>query len=254
MERIASFCINHDTLVEGMYLSRVDGDVYTYDVRFVRPNTPPYLPTDAMHTIEHLVATYVRNSVHKDSIIYFGPMGCRTGFYFRTRGISHEQAIGLMAGAMAFIAGYEGEIPGVSPEECGNWLEHDLEGARKWAAGILNRMDSPDRLLFVCYEAAGSDEPIGFLYGKIDREGDRGYVRPGWGYVMEFYVRPAFRRRGYGREMTAHLEEWFASRNVRRLYLTADPVTGVPFWGALGYTDSGTVSPENGQTIFEKTI
>jgi GNAT superfamily N-acetyltransferase len=128
------------------------------------------------------------------------------------------------------------------------------ETLRKWASGILNRMDSPDRLLFVCYESAGSDEPIGFLYGKIDREGDRGYVRPGWGYVMEFYVRPAFRRRGYGREMTAHLEEWFASRNIRRLYLTADPVTGVPFWGALGYTDSGTVSPENGQTIFEKTI
>ena len=80
MDRIASFCINHDTLVPGMYISRIDEDVITYDLRFVRPNTPPYLPTDAMHTIEHLVATYVRNSVHKDGIIYFGPMGCRTGF------------------------------------------------------------------------------------------------------------------------------------------------------------------------------
>ena len=93
MDRIASFCINHDTLVPGMYLSRVDGDVNTYDLRFVRPNTPPYLPTDAMHTIEHLVATYVRNSAHKDGIIYFGPMGCRTGFYFLTRGIPHADAI-----------------------------------------------------------------------------------------------------------------------------------------------------------------
>jgi len=134
MNRIASFCINHDTLTEGMYLSRVDGDVNTYDVRFVRPNTPPYLPTDAMHTIEHLVATYVRNSAHKDSIIYFGPMGCRTGFYFLTRGISHADAIRLMADALAFTAAYEGAIPGASAIECGNWQDHDLAGARRWAA------------------------------------------------------------------------------------------------------------------------
>lgn len=137
MERIASFCINHDTLVPGMYLSRVDGDVNTYDVRFVRPNTPPYLPTDAMHTIEHLVATYVRNSVHKDGIIYFGPMGCRTGFYFLTRGLSHGDAIRLMADAVAFAAGYEGEIPGATAIECGNWMEHNLAGAREWAASMV---------------------------------------------------------------------------------------------------------------------
>ena len=137
MERIASFCINHDTLVPGMYLSRADGDVYTYDVRFVRPNTPPYLPTDAMHTIEHLVATYVRNSAHKDGIIYFGPMGCRTGFYFLTRGLSHAEAIRLMADAIAFTAGYEGAIPGASAVECGNWQEHDLAGARQWAAAMV---------------------------------------------------------------------------------------------------------------------
>ncbi len=137
MERIASFCINHDTLVPGMYLSRVDGDVYTYDLRFVRPNTPPYLPTDAMHTIEHLVATYVRNSAHKDNIIYFGPMGCRTGFYFLTRGLSHADAIGLMQAAVAFTADYEGAIPGASAVECGNWQDHDLDGARKWAAAMV---------------------------------------------------------------------------------------------------------------------
>lgn len=136
MERIASFCINHDTLVEGMYLSRVDGDVNTYDVRFVRPNTPPYLPTDAMHTIEHLVATYVRNSALKDGIIYFGPMGCRTGFYFLTRGIAHADAIRLMADALAFTASYEGTIPGASAIECGNWQDHDLAGARVWAAAM----------------------------------------------------------------------------------------------------------------------
>lgn len=140
MDRIASFCINHDTLTEGMYLSRVDGDVLTYDVRFVRPNTPPYLPTDAMHTIEHLVATYVRNSAHKDGIIYFGPMGCRTGFYFLTRGVSHADAIRLMADALAFTAAYEGAIPGASAIECGNWQDHDLEGARRWAAPMAARL------------------------------------------------------------------------------------------------------------------
>ena len=137
MERIASFCINHDTLVPGMYLSRVDGDVITYDLRFVRPNTPPYLPTDAMHTIEHLVATYVRNSALKEGVVYFGPMGCRTGFYFLTRGISHADAIRLMADALAFTAAYEGAIPGASAVECGNWKDHDLEGARRFAASMV---------------------------------------------------------------------------------------------------------------------
>ena len=137
MERIASFCINHDTLVPGMYISRIDGDVVTYDLRFVRPNTPPYLPTDAMHTIEHLVATHVRNSDCKDGVIYFGPMGCRTGFYFLTRGVSHADAIRLMREALAFTAAYEGAIPGASAVECGNWQDHDLTGARMWAAGML---------------------------------------------------------------------------------------------------------------------
>ena len=141
MERIASFRINHDLLQPGMYLSRTDGDVITYDVRFVRPNTPPYLPIAAMHTIEHLVATYVRNSSHKEGIIYFGPMGCRTGFYFLTRGLSHERAIALMREAMAFTAAFEGDIPGVSAVECGNWLEHDLPEARKWAASMADVLE-----------------------------------------------------------------------------------------------------------------
>lgn len=150
MEKIASFQINHNTLTPGMYISRTDGDIVTYDVRFVRPNVPPYLPTPAMHTIEHLAATFVRNSAHKDSIIYFGPMGCRTGFYFLTRSLPHETAITLMAQAMAFIAAYEGDIPGVSPEECGNWLEHDLDGARRWAAPMAAVLEnySTERLIY----------------------------------------------------------------------------------------------------------
>ena len=85
MEKIASFQVDHTRLTPGMYTSRTDGDVVTYDVRFIKPNTPPYLDPPVLHTIEHLVATYVRNSSHKDGVIYFGPMGCRTGFYFLTR-------------------------------------------------------------------------------------------------------------------------------------------------------------------------
>ncbi len=150
MDKIASFQINHDTLLPGMYLSRVDGDVVTYDVRFIRPNTPPFMDNGAMHTVEHLVATYVRNSAHRDSIIYFGPMGCRTGFYFLTRGLTHGQAIALMQQALAFTAAYEGEIPGVSRVECGNWLEHDLAGARALCAAQVKVLEgyTPDRLIY----------------------------------------------------------------------------------------------------------
>ncbi len=150
MERIASFQINHDLLQPGMYLSRTDEDVVTYDVRFVRPNTPPFLPNGAMHTIEHLVATYVRNSPWKEHIIYFGPMGCRTGFYFLTRHLEHEVAIRLMAEALAFTAAFEGAIPGASAAECGNWLEHDLPEARRWAAAMAAVLENytSDRLIY----------------------------------------------------------------------------------------------------------
>ncbi len=150
MEKIASFQINHDTLLPGMYLSRVDGDVYTYDLRFIRPNTPPYMDNGAMHTIEHLVATYVRNSAYKDGIIYFGPMGCRTGFYFLTRGLTHGQAIGLMQEALAFAADFTGKVPGVSRIECGNWLEHDLNGAKALCRQQIAVLDAwtPEQLTY----------------------------------------------------------------------------------------------------------
>ena len=134
MKTIQSFLINHDTLTPGLYTSRVDGDVVTYDLRFVHPNTPPFLEVAAMHTLEHLFATYVRNSAYEDHIIYFGPMGCRTGFYFLTRDMTEEQVISLTQDTLAFIATYEGEIPGATKRECGNYLEHDLAGAKAYAA------------------------------------------------------------------------------------------------------------------------
>lgn len=98
MERIASFTVDHDKLLPGMYLSRKDGDVATYDLRFVKPNTPPFLEVPAIHTIEHLFATYARNSPLKDGVIYFGPMGCRTGFYFLVRGTADSPGRGHPAG------------------------------------------------------------------------------------------------------------------------------------------------------------
>ena len=136
MQRIKSFQIDHNTLHPGLYISRVDGDITTYDLRFIRPNTPPFLSTPSMHTIEHLFATYVRNSPQKDEVIYFGPMGCRTGFYFLVRHIPPQQVIALVQQALAFIADYTGEIPGTTPAECGNYKEHDLETAKKDGAAM----------------------------------------------------------------------------------------------------------------------
>lgn len=142
MKTIASFTVDHDKLEKGMYVSRVDGDVITYDIRMVKPNGGVYLPNPAMHTFEHLFATYVRNSAFSDQIIYVGPMGCRTGFYFLTRdAMSGEQAIALVRECFAFIATFEGKIPGSERKECGNYLEHDLPGAKAVAADMCQVLE-----------------------------------------------------------------------------------------------------------------
>ena len=142
MKTIASFTVDHDKLEKGMYISRVDGDVITYDIRMVKPNGGVYLPNPAMHTFEHLFATYVRNSAYSDQIIYVGPMGCRTGFYFLTRdAMSGEQAIALVRECFAFIADFEGKIPGSERKECGNYLEHDLPGAKATAADMCKVLE-----------------------------------------------------------------------------------------------------------------
>lgn len=140
MERIASFSVDHDKLEKGMYISRIDGDVITYDIRMKKPNNPEndYLENGAMHTFEHLFATYARNSKWTDSVIYVGPMGCRTGFYFLVRNtMSHEESIALVLEAFEFIKNFEGEIPGAKKKECGNYLEQDLDGAKEVAAYML---------------------------------------------------------------------------------------------------------------------
>lgn len=137
MKKIASFTVNHDTLEKGMYISRIDGDVVTYDIRMKKPNGGDYLNMSAAHTLEHLFATYARNSALSDDVIYVGPMGCRTGFYFLVRDrISRAQAIELVKKSMAFIRDFEGEIPGNKKEECGNYLDHDLVGAKAVGADM----------------------------------------------------------------------------------------------------------------------
>ena len=131
MKKIASFTVNHDTLEKGMYISRIDGDVVTYDIRMRKPNAGDYLNMSAAHTLEHLFATYARNSAFGGHVIYVGPMGCRTGFYFLVRdAMTHAQAIQLVRDSMAFARDFEGEIPGNKKEECGNYLDHDLAGAK----------------------------------------------------------------------------------------------------------------------------
>lgn len=137
-----SFQIDHTKLPCGMYLSRVDGDIDTYDLRTRRPNREPVMANGAMHTVEHLFATFVRNSADADQVVYFGPMGCRTGFYFLTRGMDRQRAIELTQSAFAFIAAYEGEIPGSTERECGNWRDHNLEGAKKEAQKMVKILES----------------------------------------------------------------------------------------------------------------
>lgn len=143
MKKIASFTVNHDTLTEGMYISRIDGDVITYDIRMKKPNGGDYLANGAMHTFEHLFATFARNTEFADKVIYVGPMGCRTGFYLLLRdSVSFEDAIRLVRDSFEFIADYEGEIPGTKKAECGNYLEHDLEGAKANARDIVKVLEN----------------------------------------------------------------------------------------------------------------
>ncbi|MBR3655213.1 MAG: S-ribosylhomocysteine lyase [Elusimicrobia bacterium] len=138
MEKIASFKIDHDKLQKGMYVSRIDGDIVTYDIRMKKPNNNDFLSTGAMHTFEHLFATYARNTEFKDNVIYIGPMGCRTGFYFLVRNkISNQQALDIVKRSLEFVKNFEGEIPGSKRQECGNYLDHDLNGAKTVAIDMI---------------------------------------------------------------------------------------------------------------------
>ena len=132
MERIASFTVDHNVLTPGLYLSRRDGNTVTFDLRFKKPNSGDLLTNAEMHSVEHIIATLLRNSEKKDAVIYFGPMGCQTGFYFLFDGaqLTDGEAIRLLQQVFAAGASYEGEMPGCSAAECGNYRNLDVALAR----------------------------------------------------------------------------------------------------------------------------
>lgn len=146
-KKIASFEVDHRYITPGIYLSRIDGDITTLDLRFCRPNAGQYLDNVTMHTVEHLFATYVRSSRIGDNVIYFGPMGCRTGFYLLVRSCDLSTIVDLVKEMLTKIINHEGEVFGATEIECGNYRELDLtpakDAAKKYLAA-LNQKSSND--------------------------------------------------------------------------------------------------------------
>ena len=136
MERIASFQVDHNKLVPGMYLSRRDGQVTTLDLRFKKPNTGDLLTNAEMHSVEHIIATLLRNSRAREAVIYFGPMGCQTGFYllYDSSLLISADAVELVKETFAQGADYDGEMPGKSAVECGNYINLDVSLAKAQCA------------------------------------------------------------------------------------------------------------------------
>lgn len=145
MKTIESFLVNHLKLKSGLYVSRKDEFngvmATTFDLRFTMPNKEPVMTSPAIHTLEHLGATYLRNSTSKDIIIYFGPMGCKTGFYLITFGdLTSQDVYPLVVKMLEFIVNFDGDIPGATPIECGNYSEQDLPTAKAYAKEYLHRL------------------------------------------------------------------------------------------------------------------
>ncbi|MBR2481597.1 MAG: S-ribosylhomocysteine lyase [Oscillospiraceae bacterium] len=136
MEKIASFTVDHTVLLPGLYLSRRDGNVATFDLRFKKPNTGDLLSNAEMHSVEHVIATFLRNSGKKDSVIYFGPMGCQTGFYFLfdENTLSCAEAVELLKDVFSKAADFDGPMPGMSEIECGNYRNLDISLAKSCCA------------------------------------------------------------------------------------------------------------------------
>ena len=156
MKNIASFEIDHTKLYPGLYVSREDfvacSKVTTFDIRVCKPNTSFIMNTGEIHTIEHIIATYLRNNDQwSDKVIYFGPMGCRTGFYLILAGkYSSVDVLPLIKECFAFVANFEGAIPGATAIECGNYLDMDLPTAKTTAEEYLNVLNNitSDRLVY----------------------------------------------------------------------------------------------------------
>ena len=150
MEKITSFTIDHIKLQPGLYVSRKDmvgsETVTTFDLRLTSPNEEPVMNTAEMHTIEHLAATYLRNEPNwKEKVLYFGPMGCRTGFYLLLAGDYHSRdVLELVKDCFAFIRDFQGDVPGASARDCGNYLDMNLPMANYWGKRYTNLLESID--------------------------------------------------------------------------------------------------------------
>ena len=156
MEKITSFTIDHIRLQPGLYVSRKDAvgseTVTTFDLRLTSPNEEPVMNTAEVHTIEHLAATFLRNDpAWKDRVLYFGPMGCRTGFYLLLSGdLSSQDVLPLVTDCFRFIRDYRGDVPGASPKDCGNYLDMNLSMANYWGRRYTALLENitPDRLTY----------------------------------------------------------------------------------------------------------
>ena len=144
MNRIASFSVDHDKIVRGIYISRIDGDVTTYDLRTRIPNADDFMSNVAMHSMEHMFATYVRNSEIAENVIYFGPMGCRTGFYLLVRNEAPEKVLEVVKDVLYKIKEHQGEMFGATRKECGNYKELDVCAARREARMFLQVLEYAD--------------------------------------------------------------------------------------------------------------
>ena len=142
IKRIASFSINHDKLLPGLYVSRIDGDITTYDLRMRRPNTDDLISNSSLHSLEHLFATYIRNGALSDQIIYFGPMGCQTGFYLLVRDADNEAVLREVRLTLERILAHEGPVFGASSRECGNYRNLSAQAARDEAQRYLEALEA----------------------------------------------------------------------------------------------------------------
>ncbi len=137
MERITSFTVDHDKIVPGMYVSRIDGDIVTFDLRTRKPNDGNYMDTRTMHSVEHMLATYLRNGEIAENVIYFGPMGCQTGFYLLTRNLSPERVRKALLVALRSVLTHSGEMFGNTRQECGNYENLSVDDAKKECASYI---------------------------------------------------------------------------------------------------------------------
>ena len=142
MERIQSFCVDHDYITEGIYISRIDGDITTFDMRTRKPNCGDYMDHATMHSLEHMFATYVRSSSLADDILYFGPMGCQTGFYLLVRNADHETVRTVICETLQNIINHTGEMFGQSEIECGNYRNLSVSLAQEECRKYLEALKS----------------------------------------------------------------------------------------------------------------